>query len=123
MSFCILEKDEKTFDYFKKYVGFLEENERTCLTLDNEIQSEEIQDHLRREGFGNNGGDPGKKDEISRWIKENARPFRDYLNSIKIAYVVWKCMGKDWKDITWEEFVVLEDRLNQLKYKCLDTIF
>lgn len=122
MPFCILEKDEKTFDYFKKYVSFLEKSDSTCLSLDNEIQSEEIQDHLRREGFGGNG-DPGKKEVISRWIKENARPFRDYLNSIKLAYVVWKCMGKNWEDITWEEFSRLEDRINQLKYKCLDTIF
>ena len=120
MPFCILEKDKKTFEYFKKYVTFLEEEKNTCLILDNEIQSEEIQEHLRRTGSGIDGR---KKEVISQWIKENARPFRDYLNSIKLAYVVWKCMGKNWEDITWDEFVVIEERLNSLKYKCLDTIF
>jgi hypothetical protein len=117
-----LEQDKKTFDYFKKYVQFLEDEENTCLILDNKIQAAEIKEHLRRSGF-DSSVDSVRKDETSRWIKENARPFRDYLNSIKIAYVVWKCMGKDWKDITWEEFVKIEEQLNKLKYNCLDTIF
>jgi hypothetical protein len=122
MPFSILEKDRKTFEYFKKYVEFLELEENTCLILDNKIQSEEIQEHLRRTGH-NSGMDGRKKEIISQWIRENARPFRDYLNSIKLVYVVWKCMGKEWSEITWEEFVEIEERLNSLKYKCLDTIF
>ena len=122
MPFCILEKDKKTFEYFKKYVEFLESKGNTCLILDNKIQSEEIREHLRRTGI-ENGVDGRKKEVISQWIHENARPFRDYLNSIKLAYVVWKCMGKEWSEITWGEFVKIEERLNALKYSCLDTIF
>ncbi len=122
MPFCILEKDRKTFDYVKMYVEFLENNGSTCLVLDNQIQSEEIKDHLRRVGSDANL-EGIKKREVTRWIKENARPFRDYLNSIKLIYVVWKCMGNEWKEITWEEFVKIQERLNKLKYNCLDTIF
>lgn len=122
MPFCILEQDKKTFEYFKLYVEFLEKENNTCLILDNKIQSDEIREHLRRSGRDIILGRE-KKDIISQWIKENARPFRDYLNSIKLVYVVWTCMGKAWKDITWEEFVSIGERLNALKHKCLDTIF
>ncbi len=122
MPFCILEKDEKTFEYFKLYVEYLENEDSTCLILDNKIQSEEIQEHLRRTGNAH-GVDDQKKKIISQWIKKNARPFRDYLNSIKLVYVVWTCMGKEWKEITWNDFVSIGERLNDLKYKCLDTIF
>jgi hypothetical protein len=122
MSFSLLEKDQKTFEYFKQYVQFLEKDGNTCQILDNRIQANEIEDHLKRNGKESSLSQV-KKEEISHWIKENARPFRDYLNSIKLAYVVWKCMGRDWRDITWDEFVKIEERLNQLKYKCLDTIF
>ena len=117
-----MEKDRKTFDYVKMYVEFLENNGSTCLVLDNQIQTEEIKDHLRRVGSDANL-EGIKKREVTRWIKENARPFRDYLNSIKLIYVVWKCMGNEWKEITWEEFVKIQERLNKLKYNCLDTIF
>ena len=123
MPFSILEKDEKTFSYFKQYVQYLEETGNTCLILDNKIQSAEIQEHLKSIGLNGESPEGEKKREISRWIKDNARPFRDYLNSIKIAYVVWKGLGKEWKDMTWEEFVRIEELLNNLKYCCLDTIF
>lgn len=123
MPFSILEKDEKTFSYFKKYVEYLEGSGNTCLILDNRIQSEEIQNHIANSGLNGDISENDRKQEISCWIKENARPFRDYLNSIKLAYVVWKGMGKQWKDLTWEEFVRIEELLNDLKYCCLDTIF
>lgn len=118
MSFCILDKDIKTFEYFKKYVQFLETEDNTCHILDNRIQADEIREHLRR-----NGMDESHKEEIDRWIDENARPFREYLNTIKLVYVVWKCMGKDWDNIGFDEFHAIEENLNRIKNKCLDTIF
>ena len=118
MAFCILDNDKKTFEYFKKYVQFLENEDDTCHILDNRIQIDEIRDHLYR-----HGKDENHKDEIDRWIDENARPFREYLNTIKLVYVVWKCMGKEWQNIEFDEFNAIEETLNKLKHKCLDTIF
>jgi hypothetical protein len=123
MPFCILERDRKTFEYFKKYVEFLETENQTCLILDNKIQAKEIEDHLRLNGINSAGIDEKKREEISKWIVDHAKPFRDYLNSIKLVYVVWKCMGNSWKNISWEDFITIEDNLNQLKGNCLDTIF
>ena len=118
MSFCILESDQKTFEYFKKYVEFLETEENTCHILDNRIQADEIRDHLKRHGM-----DENHKEEIDRWIDENARPFREYLNTIKLVYVVWKCMGNVWHSIQWNDFNRIQENLNKIKDKCLDTIF
>ncbi len=118
MSFCLLDGDQKTFEYFKKYVEYLERHEGSCFDLDNEIQAGEIRNHLLRNGFSQDD-----VDEKIRWIRLNAKPFRDYLNTIKLAYVVWKCNGKDWKDIEWKDFQTLSDEINKLKLVCLDTIF
>ncbi len=123
MPFCVLEKDKKTFEYFKKYVEFLETKNNTCLILDNKIQAFEIQEHLKRNGLDNSHIDEKKKNEISNWIRFHAKPFRDYLNTIKLAYVVWKCMGNDWQTISWQDFEKIEENLNKLKGNCLDTIF
>lgn len=117
--FCYLEKDKKTFKYFKKYVEFLETHtdEETCLILDNEIQVEELNEHLKHNDGRN------KHSEINSWIHKNAKGFREYLNTIKLVYVVWKCMGYNWKDIKWSDFTKISDNLNGIKSKCLDTIF
>ena len=117
MSFCLLDSDQKTFEYFKKYVEYLETHEGSCFDLDNEIQAGEIRNHLLRNGFALTD----VNEKIS-WIRQNGKPFRDYLNSIKLAYIVWKCNGKDWKDIDWDAFKDLSERINRLKLVCLDTI-
>jgi len=118
MPFCVLEKDRKTFHYFKQYVQFLESEHKTCLIVDNEIQAQEIRNHLASNGFSSDNHQEG-----INWIKNNGKAFRDYLNSIKIVYLIWKCMGNRWTDITWEEFLELEEKVNSLKPVCLDTIF
>ncbi|MEW5814787.1 MAG: hypothetical protein AB1798_05250, partial [Spirochaetota bacterium] len=118
-AFCILEKDKKTFEYFKQYVEFLETQDNACHILDSKIQARELSEHLRINNLHPNSHD----EEIANWIEENGQPFRDYLNTIKLVYVVWKCMGKDWNNISWEDFGRIEDNLNKVKAKCLDTIF
>lgn len=123
MAFCILEKDKKTFEYFKQYVRYLEHEDNTCLILDNLLQKNEIQMHLELNGVDAAQLSERKKNEISDWIEKNAQPFRDYLNTIKLVYVVWKCMGRDWKNISWDDYITIGERLNQLKANCLDTIF
>lgn len=116
--FCILEKDKKTFEYFKYYFDHLEKN-NGCYALDNKITFHEIRDHLTLNNIANSN----YIDEIEKWIDNNAEAFRVYLNTIKLVYFAWKVLDKDWEDITWEEFCRIEDIVNELKHKCLDTIF
>jgi hypothetical protein len=117
MHFCELEKDKKTFEYFKKYLEILNREDGDCFLLDNEIQIKEIYDHLKSNGYSKDDSE-----EIHKWIQKNGKPFRNYLNTIKIIYVVWHCMGKIWTDITWEEFCSIEDKINEVKQRCLDNI-
>lgn len=116
MLFCELEKDKKTFEYIKKYIQAFTNNEDSVI-IDNEIQINEIHEHLLRNGLAFNN-----REEIIKWIKKNGKPFRNYLNSIKIIYLVWHCLGNDWNDITWDEFCKIEDNINSVKEKLLDKI-
>lgn len=118
MSFCYLEKDKKTFEYFKEYLQYLESNTSSCFILDNQIQVREMSEHLCANGYSID--DHGA---IIDWVEKNGERFRNYLNTIKLVYVVWKCMGNTWDDINWENFVNIEDNINRLKSSCLDTIF
>ena len=118
MSFCYLEKDKKTFEYFKEYLRHLESSTSSCFILDNQIQVREMCDHLYSNGY--TVDDDGA---VIEWVKNNAENFRNYLNTIKLVYVVWKCMGNTWDDINWDNFIRIEDNINQLKSTCLDTIF
>jgi len=117
MLFCELEKDKKTFEYFKTYIqAFLDQED--SVEIDNEIQIKEIHEHLLRHGLSYNNND-----EIKNWIKKNSKPFRNYLNSIKIIYLVYHCQGNNWNNITWDEFCIIEDKINSIKEKLLDKIF
>lgn len=118
MGFCILEKDKKTFEFLKRYILTLNQNQQTCHQLDNHIQAEEIKKHLITNGYTDKN-----QAEILKWIKNNSQNFRDYLNSIKIAYLVCTCMDRDWNQLTWEDFCLLQDRINAQKAMILDTIF
>ena len=116
--FCILEKDKKTFQYFKLYFNNLEKNKQ-CYSIDNEITFQEIRNHL----ITNNITNDNHINEIEKWINENGEPFRIYLNTIKLVYLACKIMNKNWDDINWNEFCRIEDIINKLKKTCLDTIF
>lgn len=116
MSFCILEKDQKTFFYFKTYFEWLDYKNESCYKLDNIIQYEEIKNHLIKNGYSEND-----ISEANKWIEQNGKKFRDYLNTIKMIYICNKFTDKN--DITWEDFCRMSDILNSMKEKCLDTIF
>jgi hypothetical protein len=118
MSFCLLESDQKTFEYFKNYVEYLEKHSGSCFDLDNQIQAKEIKRHLVINGIASDNAN-----EKIDWIRRNGKPFREYLNTIKLAYVVWKCSGKEWETIRWEDFINITKQINELKMVCLDTIF
>ncbi len=119
--FCELEPDQKTFEYIQYYLHYYQDNQ-DCdfLLLDKEIQMNELQWHLDSRHLSNY---EAKTKEALDWIRENAKPFRSYLNTIKMVFVVWHCMGNEWKDITWEEFCKIRNRMNDIKNVCLDTIF
>lgn len=118
MNFCYLEKDRKTFEYFKEYLQYLDTSNKNCLYLDNKLQIIEMENHLNRNGYNSND-----LEATIEWVKNNAEGFRSYLNTIKLVYIVWKCMGNNWENFNWESFVKIEDNINNLKSKCLDTIF
>lgn len=114
--FCVLEKDLKTFEYFRRYAECFE-NGTHCMELDNRIQAEELEAHLLSHGFSLS--DTQQKLD---WITANGRPFREYLNTIKLVYVMCKTQGIDPFAVTQEQFLELEDRLNQACH-CLGSIF
>lgn len=110
---CKIEHDEKTFNYFKEYLQFLENYNSTSLILDNRIQYKEILIHLERNGFNKNSDD-----EVFNWIKNNGKKFRLYLDTLKIIYIIWKCLDKNLEDLNWNDFSKLTDKINSLAEKC-----
>jgi hypothetical protein len=114
--FCILEKDSKTFDYFKRYAACFEVGS-ACLEVDNAIQAHELRTHLRTHGFSEND----TQAKLS-WIAEYGRSFREYLNSIKLMYVICKVAHKNPVDLSREEFTKLEDEINHQRH-CLSTMY
>jgi len=118
MGFCKLEKDQKTFKMIQSYIRELNHSPKSCQQIDNLIQAEEIRHHLNINHL------PSKdQEEILHWIQRHSQEFREYLNSLKLVYLVCHCMEKDWNEITWEEFCRIEDRINAQKARVLDTIF
>ncbi|MFA5617492.1 MAG: hypothetical protein WDK95_11650 [Syntrophorhabdaceae bacterium] len=113
--FCYLEHDQKTFEYLKTY---FEKKDIDLGKVDIKIQEQEIKDHLKR-----NGKCESDNREICDWIDNNAKNFRQYLNTIKIIFLVCKISGFELKDVTWEVFCRLEDKVNNLKDNVLEKIF
>lgn len=116
MTFCKLEKDQKTFDYIQKYITwYVEQSGKDFLSLDSKIQLDEIKYHLMNNNFEN------KNQEILSWIKSNSEKFRIYLNTIKIVFAIWYCSGH--KEIMdWTNFCSILDRVDEIKGVCLDEI-
>jgi hypothetical protein len=117
--FCRLEQDEKTYNYLKIFVKKLHEAHCTeeVSELDKNIQNEEIYTHLRLNGFS-------QKDtaEIINWIKNYAQKFRDYLNTIKIAALIWDAINLSIeKEPTWGDFCSLSEKINSHSI-CLEAI-
>ncbi len=110
MLFCQLDGDEKTFALIKRYIQFLNvEQNTTPQELDKLIQIEEIKTHLYL-----NHKPLNDAAEIQEWIKKYGKPFRMYLNTIKLVYVLWVCgMGQEWSDITFENYTLICQRLNK----------
>jgi len=114
--FCVLEKDLKTFEYFKRYTDCFEDM-KGCIDIDNRIQAEEMEEHLKSHGY-----ESSNTQEKLAWVANNGKPFREYLNTIKLVYVLCKAEGLNPKTLSLDHFTQLEERLNSLKH-CLASIF
>jgi len=114
--FCLLENDVKTYNYFLRYIECFE-GSGNSLEFDNRIQAEEMARHLSDNGFA-----PDDTQEKLNWIAINGRPFREYLNTIKLVYVVCKVQGIDPQLVDQDRFFEIEGKLNELRH-CLFSIF
>ncbi len=115
-TFSELEKDEKTFEYIKEYLNHWN-SKKDFSKLDMEIQTREIVVHLYLNGKSGNDNE-----EIMRWIHLYGAQFRAYLNSLKLVFLVWHCMGRDLEKMHWDDFCLLRDKMNEIKNICTDTI-
>lgn len=116
--FAALEKNRKTFQLVQKYIEHLSRENSSCTKLDNHIEMDEI-----REWLENISADAHDNEAIALWIRENGKSFRDYLNTVKLIYLVWFCMGNRSDNLSWEEFCAIGDNLNIIKNTCLDSIY
>lgn len=128
MLFCKLEADKKTFDYLKEYLDFLYKHDniehRNILYIDNKIQHQELQNHLHLRHIDPNDDSQRRNEEIEIWIKDNAKPFRRYLSSIKLLACVSYTRGfKKSDDLNFFDFENLCNDINSLKDILIDHIF
>ena len=115
--FCILEKNDKTYDLVLKYYDMISKHIVETTHLDNLIQANECQDHLRR---CNKMHDP---EETSKWFDDNAELLRSYLNTVKnIAFLMYVDNTINYRDkVVKELFYKFADLYNENK-SLFDTI-
>ena len=114
--FCVLEHDLKTYGLFRQYIECFE-NGGSTLDIDNKIQAEELAAHLRRNGY-----ESTDTQEKLNWIANNGKPFREYLNTVKLIYLMCKVTDIDVHRVSPEDFVRLEEKLNGMRH-CLISMF
>lgn len=116
--FSVLEKNRKTYLLVQKYIMYLRKNNCTCTNLDNHIEMDEIKTWLREIS-----ADDHDNGAIADWIRENGKSFRNYLNTVKLIYMIWVCTPGRRETISWEDFCLIGDNLNNIKNSCLDSIY
>jgi hypothetical protein len=123
--FCFLEKDKKTFSYVMRFVDFIENNKtKNIISLGNKIQREEIEEHLKR----NNIKENAVAEEI-KWVEKNGKGFRIYLNTIKIAALIFYSRDRDcginctYKKHTFKNFCKIVDDINSIKLQIIESLF
>lgn len=115
-SFCYLDDDHKTIELLKMYHNKLnnccEDDQITIInSLDNEIQSREIHDHL----WCNCIQEHSRLEAQIDWIKNHAKPFRSYLNSIKVLYLSLKVKQINIHEMTHDDFMKVKNEINKNK--------
>lgn len=116
--FSVLEKNKKTFQLVQKYIVYLNGSHGSCTNLDNHIEMDEIKRWLKEIS-----ADDHDNRAIADWIKNHGKSFRDYLNTVKLIYLIWFCTSDRGDNITWENFCSIGDNLNYVKNTCLDSIY
>lgn len=116
--FSVMEKNRKTFELVRRYIVYLKENNCTCTSLDNHIEMVEIKNWLKKVS-----AEDHDNEAIANWIRDNGKSFRDYLNTVKLIYLIWFCTGSHKETISWEDFCKIGDNLNNIKNTCLDSIY
>ena len=123
--FCYLEKDDKTYKYVLRYVKFIEEHRETILGLDNQVQVEEILLHMDDKKIAKTNIDD-TNEEMACWIKKNSKPFRNYLNSIKVAAMILYSMEMNHLcegPTSYGVYCKIVDSMNKVKIQLMDTVF
>ena len=98
--FCFLEKDEKTYRYLQMVIATIrEERVESLVKLDNVLQTHEIKNHL----YLNRLPETYHREEMINWIHLHGRGFRDYLNTIKVAALMWS-WAEETRELSWGDF-------------------
>jgi len=115
--FSLLEKDEKTYNYSKKYLTFLRENNNNCILMfENKLQFDELEEHFKLNCIT----EECRNYEAQLWIQKFADRYRRYLNSIKILTMMIDVKEEDY---TFDYFSNLVDRYNSAKNNIIDSIY
>lgn len=122
IKFCILENDEKSFEYVQNCLSLLEKRDKTMIGFDNQIQKKEIESHISRKGIDVNNFEDRNSETIF-WINQYACDFRSYLNTLKIAAGLLHYKGIKSDSLTREEFQNCCDAVNNLKDFLIENIF
>lgn len=105
INFCYLDENYKNYEIFCNYI-----TSTNYFIIDNKIQIDEIKKHL----YINNIPIEKTNQEALNWIKENADSFRRYLDTLKIITIIWHYQGNDVKDLTFEKYLEIKNKLNKI---------
>jgi hypothetical protein len=114
--FSKLEIDDKTYDYFSQLLDCVYKHDAAQMTrVENLIQVQEIEDHLKRNGLSKNDTSA----QIA-WITLYASSFRTYLNAITLAVIVAYAQYKS-NNISYAQFCTIVRDLDD-EHNCIETI-
>lgn len=101
--FCIIEEDEKTFNFLTQYVAECHTATETR-NLDNTLQIIEIQRHI----LANCIPEEHANHEALSWVEDHSAKFRLYLNSIKVLWAAHILLRGPETKLTFEEFKTMK---------------
>jgi hypothetical protein len=107
--FCLLEKDQKTYDYFIYYTMAIESHVIDLSEADAILHDKEIRTHLYL-----NQITPKDETEKILWIREYGKKFRHYLNTLKILAIMWHISKDSSEVMTIDIFYTMVDKLNAM---------
>ena len=93
LSYCILEKDDKTYNYVREYVRAIQEG-KPSICVDVCLQKKEIELHLYLNHY-----DGQDQRGIKEWIETYSCNFRAYLNSLKMLALYLNILNQSNKEI------------------------